>query len=58
MTKFTVKCVDCKAKFEVIISEKENIVCPGCGSKNIDILKEEINETPGCGGCSGCSGCH
>ncbi len=58
MNKFTCKCNDCQAKYEVVIADKNNIYCPSCNSQNTTYLsEEEIGISGGCSGCQGCSGC-
>jgi len=58
MARHSAQCNNCKARFEIISIEIENVNCPGCGSKNVDILEEIQDDTPGCSSCSGCPGCH
>lgn len=65
MAGHSAQCNNCQARFEIISIEVENVKCPGCGSKNVDILEEIVDileeiqdDTPGCGSCSGCPGCH
>ena len=58
MDKYTAKCTDCKALFEVTIKNPKEITCPSCNSKKNKVLKKEEAEVSGCGGCSGCTGCH
>lgn len=57
MKRYTYKCNDCQAKFEVIIEDTNNIACPSCNGKNLGLLDEEDIEISGCGDCDGCSGC-
>lgn len=63
------KCGDCGEKFDEFVnsSNKDNIQCPKCRSKNIkQIFEGRWNAcgtgkgSGGCssGNCSGCSGCH
>lgn len=58
MAGHSAQCNNCQARFEIISIEVENVKCPACSSRNVDILEEIQDDTPGCGSCSGCPGCH
>ena len=63
------KCSNCGEKFDEIVkpSDRDNIKCPKCGSKDVKQIFEGRCNTVGSGkgggscssgSCGGCSGCH
>ena len=58
------KCKDCGEKFFEIVnsSNRDKVLCPKCGSRDVNQVFEGKcagGKNSGCGGsCSGCSGCH
>lgn len=68
---FEYKCAKCKEKFEELVTDQTQVMCPNCGSVEVNKLFSAFGYKSGssfkssksgssCGSCSGgsCSTCH